>query len=130
MDTEKKENGLHAVFVYGTLKHDWMGAKIFGDRNPARTTSPFTMYGGGFPILTPDVCGHPVAGELYHVDDRTLERLDTYEGYPDFYERIVTPVIDDTGEHIAWVYIGNDAMRSIAYREKLSPNEEGFLEWR
>lgn len=73
------------VFVYGTLRegersHDLLrGAEKVAD---ARLPG-YDMYKvGWFPGIKPNPDNKEgVVGEIYEVDDRTLETLDCYEGY-------------------------------------------------
>lgn len=84
------------VFVYGTLKKAYHNnyllrtAKYLGE---ALTDQPYQMVGVGIPyVIHPDNT-HPdaevrrVVGEVYEVDDATLEDLDSLEGHPDWYRR-------------------------------------------
>ena len=49
-----------------------------------------------------------VEGILYTIDDKDIEKLDTYEGYPKHYNRVVLKVKKDNGEEVeALVYIAN-----------------------
>jgi gamma-glutamylaminecyclotransferase len=46
-----------------------------------------------------------IHGEVYRVDDLTLERLDQLEGHPDWYERKEVEILSDNGENIiSWLY--------------------------
>ena len=76
----------HRVFVYGTLKRGYGNYRMFlRDAHFAGEAKTPPSYGmlsaGGFPVVMPvSWDGKAVAGELYHVDDRTLARLDGLEG--------------------------------------------------
>jgi len=99
----------HKVFVYGTLKegqsnHRLLNRSLFTGRDAA----PGILYTGpAFPMaieigsLTGDPVVPMINGELYEVDDNTLENLDRLEGHPDFYER--KEVTLESGQ-IAWIY--------------------------
>lgn len=76
--------------MYGTLRTDEGNAGLLADSafvGDALTEGRFTMiHLGGFPGV---VAGGntSIHGELYDVDDRTLDRLDQLEGHPNFYKR-------------------------------------------
>lgn len=80
----------HLVFVYGSLMfgfgNNWLlrNSKFVG---VAKTASKFTLISlGPFPALLRD--GRTsVTGEVYEVNDKTLQRLDHLEGHPTFYCR-------------------------------------------
>ena len=80
----------HRVFVYGTLKRGFWnhylleGCELFGS---AATVPTYKMIENGFPVVMPDPEGKPVAGEIYTVDDETLERLDQLEREGSSYDR-------------------------------------------
>lgn len=90
------------VFVYGTLKR---GNEV---RGHILNGSTFVGHGfvpgwhvfnvGPFPTTGPTAGEDAewVRGEVYDVDEPTLETLDHIEGYPDFYDRdFVDVVLDD-----------------------------------
>lgn len=93
---------LHRVATYGTLKRG------FGNYNRLMQTAEFvgkckfkgTMYSmGGFPAVS--LHGDTdIHGELFDVDDETLDRLDQLEGHPRWYLRQKV----DTSNGPAWVY--------------------------
>jgi|TARA_B110000444_G_C18845708_1_gene601841 gamma-glutamylcyclotransferase (GGCT)/AIG2-like uncharacterized protein YtfP len=87
------------VFVYGTLKS---GGEIRGlsgltDPNKAQivgiATTTYPDYDmldlGSFPGVVMNGT-KKIKGEVWEVDDETMEQLDAIEGYPDFYNRIPT----------------------------------------
>jgi len=106
------------VMVYGTLKQGFHNHEIISydydthSKNKGydylgkvNTIDRFKMYDmGSFPAIAFDPNGKIVAGELYAVDDKTLELIDMLEGYPDHYER--KEVMLDVGVE-AWVYFYN-----------------------
>ncbi|KAK0163387.1 hypothetical protein PV327_007072 [Microctonus hyperodae] len=91
---------LHRVFLYGTLKrgepnHEFICNKANGyakflgigktvDKYPlviaTRYNIPFLLHKPG--------TGNQVLGEVYDVDSKMLERMDTFEEHPDFYTRM------------------------------------------
>jgi len=100
------------VFVYGTLKdgHGNHGYYLAG--NPAVSklgrcyiSGDYRMYSNGaFPMVTrgsdQDRVSH-IVGEVYEIDEHTLDSLDALEGHPDWYcrEKVETPFKK------AWVYL-------------------------
>jgi gamma-glutamylcyclotransferase (GGCT)/AIG2-like uncharacterized protein YtfP len=89
----------HWIFVYGTLKRGYYNHRFLKEAEfvcTAFTEDRYLMWDVGFPLIAPprdsdsgDVRGH-VAGEVYVVDDATLEVLDRLEGHPRNYKR--TPI--------------------------------------
>lgn len=96
-------NAGDTVFVYGTLKDGYGANKHFMQgksefiQNDRISAKLFDL--GAFPAIktvaeTKDPVvpfiseGPTVQGELYRITDDSLPgRLDSYEGYPDFYDR-------------------------------------------
>lgn len=117
MATSKKEGNTTRVFVYGTLKaghgnHEYYlagnsGAEFLGRCYIAGDYSMYTN--GAFPMVVkgddPDA-DRPIVGEVYAVDEATLDSLDLLEGHPEWYcrEKVATPFKN------AWVYIMPDTM--------------------
>ena len=57
-------------------------------------------------------------GAVWRISNRNLERLDTYEGYPDLYRRELVPVRTGEGEVVALTYVMNDdyvGLPSLSY---------------
>lgn len=80
----------HLVFVYGTLMTGERYHELLGGSEPAGGASTAPRYRlinlGPYPALVSG--GHTaVRGELYRVDDATLERLDHLEDHPELYQR-------------------------------------------
>ena len=112
MENNAKSKLTHTVFVYGTLRrgqwnhHLLDSSKFVG---MARTKKRYALYGSGVPYLSRTKALTQVAGEVYAVDDGTLERLDELEGHPKWYRREQAGVVLDGGEELlAWIYF-NDA---------------------
>ena len=89
---------MNRIFVYGTLKRGDLirGMHLFDPTKTeyigkaVTTDSMFNMVDlGSFPgvILNGE---YNVTGEVYDVDDETLESLDAIEGYPEFYNKVPT----------------------------------------
>src|SRR5207302_67039 len=91
------------LFVYGTLKtgqksnHLLAGQEFVG---PARTLPLYRLHlVDWFAGLVPDRAGGvAVHGELWAVDDATLDLLDEYEGAPGLFAREAVAVADHFGE--------------------------------
>lgn len=100
----------HFVFVYGTLKKGFGNHRLLEKSRFIRKAEiPGTMYNlGAFPGIRPSDSSSLVAGEIYEVDDPTLDRLDTLEGHPNFYVRrtVDIPGLTHWGKQ-AWVYYIN-----------------------
>lgn len=81
----------HKVFVYGSLKKGFRNNYLIGDSKfigSFLTSKKYEMISfGGFPAVTKDHEDYKVLGELYFVDDSTLEDLDMLESNEYFYER-------------------------------------------
>ena len=92
------------VFVYGTLKKDkhnhylWRNSKFLG----TTSTEPiFALYDGPFPIVETNG-STAIHGEVYDVNDETLERLRILEGvYQNWYKEL--EVNTDLGKCIMYV---------------------------
>lgn len=99
------------VFVYGTLRKGFGAHNLFmeGTEFVREDRISGTMYAlGGFPGVKLGGADHfvtegpKVVGEVYQInDDETPKRLDSYEGYPNLYDR--KQVETESGE-LAWVY--------------------------
>lgn len=79
------------LFVYGTLlAGEPAHARLAGARflGPVRTAPDYDLVDfGAYPALVPGGRS-AVTGELYLVDEATLERLDEFEAVPDLYFRV------------------------------------------
>ena len=105
------------VAVYGTLRQGChnnyllQGCKMLG---VAFSDNDATMYSnGGFPILKLSEPTCKIVVEVYEVPDRVLHNyLDRLEGYPDWYDRTMTPFTLEDGQQVqAWVYHQEDNHR-------------------
>ncbi|EAS43596.1 gamma-glutamylcyclotransferase [Photobacterium profundum] len=93
------------VLVYGTLRagqsnHHWLKTADF--LGACKLDSGYALYDLGlYPALLENHdCTLPLYGEVYKVDNLTLQALDRLEGYPTLYERHLVSTV--WGE--AWVY--------------------------
>lgn len=119
----------HTVFVYGTLRqgqwnhHFLDSSKFIG---MAKTKQEYALYGSGVPFLSRRRAVVQVTGEVYAVDDPTLQRLDELEGHPHAYRRDQAEVVLETGtELMAWIYFYDtargDLIESGDFLKKSSP---------
>jgi gamma-glutamylcyclotransferase (GGCT)/AIG2-like uncharacterized protein YtfP len=130
----------HRVFVYGTLRRGHRNhflletSKFMGE---AATLRPYWMITTGvFPVVLDSVpadFGFPplaIAGEIYHVDDATLEQLDRLEDKGRAYDRKMADVCASGNKVQAHIYIG---VADYWYRRHLPAwtiqNKRGELEW-
>lgn len=102
------------AFVYGSLKRGFgnhrllEGSEFIGEARLSRCGAMYSL--GGFPAVTLGNRVSPIHGEVYRIDEDTLESLDILEGHPRFYQRTTVTVLmeDDIAdvEHIeAYVYL-------------------------
>jgi gamma-glutamylcyclotransferase (GGCT)/AIG2-like uncharacterized protein YtfP len=106
----------HRVFVYGTLQRGHRNhalletSKFIGEAATLRTYWMITT--GVFPVALDEVPADfglqplAIAGEIYHVDDATLEQLDRLERKGRAYDRKVTDVYEAGHKVQAHIYIG------------------------
>lgn len=119
------------VFVYGTLKKGnshrgldrWAsGVRFIGE---AVTAEPsYSLYDlGAFPAVNMNGNSH-ISGEVWVVDDQTMQDLDQIEGYPAFYKR--TQI--NTTQGRAWMYYIPDIKNYNA--DYVEPNTDRIASWR
>ena len=100
------------LFVYGSLKKGFDNHHLLSQHTKrigkAITVSKFGMFEdsfGNYPYLIP-VPQMRIHGELYEIRRKELlEKLDRFEGYPDYYERKKILVKTHRGTVRAFVYI-------------------------
>lgn len=92
------------VCVYGTLRRNQGNHRRLADSKflgEFKTDPNFTMFSmGGFPGIFLNGKNSIICEVFEVADDRTMQSLDSLEGYPDFYNR--TQI--DTPWGKAWVY--------------------------
>ena len=79
---------MKTIFVYGTLKQGRGNNYLLRHSEflgKASTAPAYRLSGGGIPFLWHGSAR--VIGELYRVDDVTLQSVDRLEGHPDWYRR-------------------------------------------
>jgi gamma-glutamylaminecyclotransferase len=98
----------HLVFVYGTLRDGHSNHHLLKEAHYygiGSTEAGYAMYLiSGYPYVTGSEARYPIVGELYAVDDDTLNTLDRLEGHPRYYERRETTVIVCEDRYVAWMY--------------------------
>jgi gamma-glutamylaminecyclotransferase len=99
------------LFVYGTLMSGQKSNDLLAGQEfvrPAQTMPIYRLYGLGWhPGLVVDrTSGLSVRGELWSVDDKTLAKLDEYEGVPHWYTRDFIAIADLAGDVQAYFFNG------------------------
>jgi gamma-glutamylcyclotransferase (GGCT)/AIG2-like uncharacterized protein YtfP len=130
----------HRVFVYGTLRRGHRNHFLLKMSNfigEAATLRPYWMITtGAFPVVLDAVPANfgfsplAVAGEIYRVDDATLEQLDRLEDKGRAYDRKMTDLYESGHKVQAHIYIG---VAGYWHHRHLPPwtiqNERGELDW-
>jgi gamma-glutamylcyclotransferase (GGCT)/AIG2-like uncharacterized protein YtfP len=83
------------LFVYGTMlrrgrNHQRLYDKraiFIGEFNTVDTFDMTIRGRGSVPLGMRSAEGHPIAGELYAIDDEMIGEIDAFEGHPIVYER-------------------------------------------
>lgn len=119
------------VFVYGTLKKGRGNHSILGDATfigkGVTVEDSYTMYNGGYPMVTSDGKFH-VSGELYDVDNpKTLKNLDLLEGHPNFFRRTDVSVRVNSDTFDAFMY--TVPRHYTETRAQVQPNDANVVEW-
>jgi len=110
------------VFVYGTLRigepyHHLMSACEY--LGQCTTKAEFALINlGRYPGIIRDG-STSIVGDLYIVGPQTLQELDEYEGYPDYYTRESIQLAD-----------GNTAIAYIYIRDTLEFSEIPSGDWK
>lgn len=103
---------LTKVFVYGTLKRGQSNHSLLEDSKFLGEYSAKDMHiinTNNYPYAYEEE-GLQAIGELYEVNKKTMEALDTLEGYPSHYYRkevTVQPfrhILDESKAEKAWIY--------------------------
>ncbi len=111
MQARTAVNTTHTLFVYGTLRKGQASHGLLKDARflgNAKTAERYGLY--VLPHGVPYAAHNgsqlvAVSGEIYSVDEITLEAVDHFEGHPDVYERREVPVVLECGIEVnAWMY--------------------------
>jgi len=110
---------MNKVFVYGTLRKGRGNYSIL-ERSTfvgnAVTAIKYAMYVSGIPYVTELEHETNIVGEVYEVDEFTLNRLDRLEGHPHFYERRKIEVFLEDGRKIkAFLYFYDRVVQNEGY---------------
>jgi len=103
------------LFVYGSLKKGFDNHKLlqkYAKRvGKASTVGKFAMYEdsfGNYPYLVQEPI-NKVMGELYEIKRKELlDRIDEFEGAPEYYKRKRIKVKTHKGVNLAFVYLRED----------------------
>lgn len=114
---KKEESFNELLFVYGSLKKGFdnhnLLSKYAKRLGKARTVKKFAMYEdsfGNYPYLI-DAPLAKIKGELYQISRAELmQKIDEFEGAPDYYERKKIEVKSHHGVKRAFIYIRSDAV--------------------
>jgi len=114
---KKEESFNELLFVYGSLKkgfdnHNLLNkyAKRLGKAHTVKKFSMFEDSFGNYPYIV-DVPHSKIKGELYQINRAELmQRIDEFEGAPDYYERKKIEVKSHHGVKRAFVYIQSDTV--------------------
>ena len=125
---KKEEPFNELLFVYGSLKKGFdnhnLLSKYAKRLGKAHTVKKFSMYEdsfGNYPYLV-DVPFAKIKGELYEITRAELmQKIDEFEGAPDYYIRKKIEVKSHHGVQRAFVYIREDA--------EVSDTQEPLKEW-
>jgi gamma-glutamylaminecyclotransferase len=111
---------MNHVFVYGTLKRSGFNHRLLWDATymgDAAVEGYSLTAGGGFPYAV-RVEGGQARGEVYEVDDATMDRLDSLEGFPHHYTRdYIGAYIDGVGPVRVWIYVAANDIQDRIFHE-------------
>lgn len=110
------------VFVYGTLKKGFRNHHYLGGLKGKSAFAPgINLFIGSSPFPFAKRGERTAIGELYEIDEATLEKLDRLEGHPVFYKREQTRIVGEDIDTMAWIYLYPDA-------DKFEPISNGNFE--
>ena len=101
------------IFVYGTLKKGFHNHHLLEQSEfvgSGWTVEKYALYHDGIPYVVKDEAISRIQGEVYSVDDDTLEVLDRFENHSEWYCReqveVTMDLVDDL--LVAWLYFNPD----------------------
>lgn len=102
---------MNYLFVYGTLRYQRGNWKYFLNQEPLLLNaltrdSNFIMRGHRIPYISrssiPTDLPAKIEGDLFQINDQTLEEIDHLEGHPRWYNRQLIEI--QSFEHKVWAY--------------------------
>jgi gamma-glutamylaminecyclotransferase len=102
------------IFTYGTLKKGLHNnyllkdSKFIGEAITKNKYGLFPSVCESFPFAIKSYADVEIFGEVYEIDNNTLERLDYLEGYPTLYYRETIEVILNNKIIEATIYFKNE----------------------
>ena len=106
----------HLVFVYGTLRRgsaQSMSVRFPVSRFVAEAKVSGSLYDlGAYPGLLVNESKSLVTGEVYEVDEETLNKLDEFESSSDYWRKQVEISLD-THRRMCWTYEPNPESYSL-----------------
>ena len=107
-DGKERLDRLNLLFVYGTLRCGFCnhfllhGATFYG---LARSREKYALFVEGIPYVSRAEAVSRIVGEVFQVDEETLEQVDRLEGHPHWYRREEIEVTLADGSNVwAWMY--------------------------
>jgi len=99
---------MHKVFVYGSLKNGYGNNRLLQSSEycgqDITSSADFKMISlCSFPGVIHSENGFHISGELYRVNDKTLQSLDRLEGNGSFYKRELVKL--KGFDEDAWMYV-------------------------
>lgn len=112
------------IFVYGTLMKDHFAHDMLvaykAEYLGKNMIHGYAMYNLGphpFIISAPNHGGeYIVHGELYECSKELVNKMDIYEGHPNYYHRVTVDLVMSNGEAYAYVMQDNIASSLIAQK--------------
>ena len=100
----------HFVFVYGTLMSGLRNHSLL-DKQQCLSKEAYTKDPAELlllydrPYMRYSSSGYPLKGELYEINDETLEKLDQLEDHPNWYKRELKKILVLEEEIEAFIYV-------------------------
>src|SRR5262245_31024731 len=99
------------LFIYGTLKRGMNNHSLLAGQTFLQTAKTKPLYRlldlGPYPgLIATDKHGLAISGELWDVDQSSLQRLDSFEGVPTLFERRAVQIDSFSAEVQSYYYVG------------------------